>query len=414
MGALYYERKTCRMCLSEDLQMAMPLKPTPIGDKYLPPERGEESRELVPLDLLLCGQCGNMQTGAIIDPDVIYGHYLSRPSAVNPALSGAYKEYAESVVERYELSKDDLVVEMGSNDGAFLNFYKRLGIPILGIDPAQNLAAAAAKIGVETIATFFTEKVGGEIREKHGPASVFIANFVFANIDDLDDVVLGIRTLLAEDGVFICETNYRVDVFQKFLIETINHEHLTYYAVKSLQKYFARHAMELINVEHVPSKGGSLRFTVQHQGGPRAVDPSVQGHIDNEEALGLYDLGFYQAHIDKIESVKNELGQRLEEFKVQGKTFAGYGTSIGATILIYQLGFGEYLKFLVDDDPYRQGLVSPGFHIPVVSAQGLADEDPGYVLILAPLYAEPIMNKNQDYIDRAGHFINVWPEVKIY
>jgi hypothetical protein len=414
MGALYYERKTCRMCLSEDLQMAMPLNPTPIGDKYLPPEKGEESRDLVPLDLLLCGQCGNMQTGAIIDPEVIYGHYLSRPSAVNPTLTGAYKEYAESVVERNNLGKDDLVVEMGSNDGAFLNFYKGLGIPVLGVDPAQNLAAAATEIGVETIATFFSEKVGGEVREKHGPASVFIANFVFANIDDLDDVVKGIRALLADDGVFMCESNYRIDVFQKFLIETINHEHLTYFAVKPLQTFFARHEMELINVEHVPSKGGSLRFTVQHQGGSRAVDSSVKEHIDKEEALGLYDLAFYQGHIDKIESVKNELRQLMEEFKGQGKTFAGYGTSIGATILIYQLGLGEYLKFLVDDDPYRQGLVSPGYHIPVVSAQALADEKPEYVLILAPLYAEPIMNKNQDYIDRGGHFVNIWPEVKVY
>jgi len=414
MSPLYYKVEACRLCHSNNLELAMPLNPTPIGDKYLPPERKDETRETIPLDLFLCGDCGHLQTGAIIEPDLIYNHYLSRPAAVNSVLSDAYRQYGEHVMERYSPGAGDLVVEMGSNDGAFLNFFKEHGISVLGIDPAQNLAEAATNIGVDTIATFFSEEVAGSILEDKGQAAVFIANFVFANIDDVNDVVRGVHKVLAKDGVFMFETNNRVDIFQKFLIETINHEHASYFAVKPLRAFFARHEMELIDIEHMPSKGGSLRCTVQHAGGSHAVQPSVQDLIDKEEFLGVYSTAFYQGCADKIRSVREQLGTQAAAWREQGKTFAGYGTSIGATILIYQLGIGEYLDFLVDDDRYRQGLVSPGYHIPVVGPERLSIDKPDYVMILAPLYADPIMKKNQAYSDQGGHFINVWPEVVVY
>jgi hypothetical protein len=171
--------------------------------------------------------------------------------------------------------------------------------------------------------------------------------------------------------------------------------------------------MELIDVEHVPSKGGSLRCTVQHAQGLRSVDPSVAEFIAQEDELGIYDTAFYQPCRNQILSVRDELKSALCELKEQGHTFAGYGTSIGATILIYQLELGEYLQFLVDDDPYRQNLVSPGYHIPVVSPETLSQDKPSYTLILAPLYAEQIMAKNSGYADSGGHFIKIWPTVEI-
>ena len=413
MAEVYYNRSTCRLCLSDNLQLAMPLKPTPIGDKYLPPERREETRETIPLDLFLCRDCGHLQTGAVIYAEVIYTHYLSRPAAVNTVLSAAYRQYAESIVERYRPSKQDLIVEMGSNDGAFLSFFKERDLTVLGVDPAENLAAAASAAGIETKAALFSSEVSRQIRQERGPASIFIGNFVYANIDHVDDVTQGIRDLLAPHGVFMFETNYRVDVFQSDLVETINHEHLSYYAVKPLKAFFARHGMELINAERVPSKGGSIRCTVQLAGGPHQVSPAVEECICLEEELGLYGTDFYQSCADHIHSVREELTQLLGKLKAQGKRFAGYGTSIGATIYIYQLDLGEYLDFLVDDDPYRQNLVSPGYHIPVVSGQSLQDDKPDYVLILAPLYAEPIMKKNKAFTDQGGHFLVIWPEVSI-
>jgi SAM-dependent methyltransferase len=414
MSFTYYERKVCRLCHSEQMEMAMPLNPTPIGDRYLPEDRKEETRENIPLDLFLCADCGHLQVGAIINPNLIYDHYLSRPAAVNSVLSDAYRGYAQSIVERYQPGVESLIVEMGSNDGAFLNFFKERGIPVLGVDPAQNLAEVATKNGVPTITTFFAEAVAEDIVREHGNASVFIANFVFANIDDVDDVIKGVCKVLARDGVFMFETNSRVDIFQKFLIEAINHEHASYFAVKSLQTFLARHGLELINVEHMPAKGGALRYSAQFAGGPHAVQSAVEDYVRQEEELGVYTTEFYQECDGKIRSVREEMGGRLAAWKKEGKTFAGYGTSIGATILIYQLGLGTYLDFLVDDDPYRQNLVSPGFHIPVVSAEQLHEQRPDYVVILAPLYAESIMHKNKDYADKGGHFINIWPDMTVY
>ena len=413
MNELFYNRATCRLCLSHDLELAMSLVPMPVGDKYLPPERREETRETIPLDLYLCTVCGHLQTGAVVNPEVIYKHYLSRPAAVNPVLSDAYQIYAENILSQVRPVQESLMVEIGSNDGAFLNFFKSHGMSVLGVDPADNLAEAATKSGFETFPTFFTSEIAQNIRKERGPASVVIANFTYANIDDLNDVTQGILELLSPDGIFMFETNYRVDVFQKYLIETINHEHLSYFSVKSLKVFFSRHGMELIDVEHVPSKGGSIRCSVQLSGGKRAVSPTVETHIALEDSLDIYSIDFYTPCASHIHSIRDELLEVLGDIKAEGRTVAGYGTSIGATVFIYQLCLGEIIKFLVDDDPYRQNLVSPGYHIPVLASQAIYDQKADCVLILAPLYAERIMGKNRAYTDQGGQFITIWPKIEI-
>jgi hypothetical protein len=392
----------------------MDLIATPVGDKYLPEERSGETRDMIPLDLFLCSACGNLQTGAVINPEVIYTHYLSRPIAVNSVLSDSYQQYAEQVVERFGVKEGDLVVEMGSNDGAFLSFFKTRGANVLGVDPAQNLAEAATKSGVETLPTFFSSEIGEQISSERGKAKIIIANFVYANINNVIDVTNGVRNLLAPDGVFSFETNYRLDVFQKDLIETINHEHLTYYAVKPLRSFFDRLGMQLFDVERVPSKGGSIRCIAQFAGGPHPVSDSVEKLIELEEKEGVYGSGFYESCDSHIKSVRDDMQGLFSSINKPDTSIAGYGTSIGATILIYQLGLGEALDFLVDDDPYRQGLVSPGYHIPVKDPKTLIDQKTDHVLILAPLYAKQIIQKNQSYVDQGGHFVGVWPEAKVY
>ena len=413
MSELFYQRSTCRLCESGTLDLVMSLVATPVGDKYLPMDRCEETRETIPLELYQCGKCSQLQTGAVINSTAIYKHYLSRPVAVNPALSGAYREYAEGIISDVDPPDDGLIVELGSNDGTFLNFFKERGLSVLGVDPAENLATAATSMGIETLPTIFSAELAGRIKEERGAASVIICNFVYANIDDLDDVTEGIRDLLAPDGVFMFETNYRVDVFQKHLLEAINHEHLSYFGVMTLRDYFPRHGIELIDVARVPSKGGSIRCTVQMAGGRRTLSPEVQKHVALEKSLGVYEPDFYKPCAGHIQTAKEELGQILAQSKSQGKTFAGYGTAIGATVLTYQLGLGETIKFFVDDDPYRQNLVSPGYHIPVLGPEALCDQKPDYTLIMAPLYAEQIIAKNQAYLDQGGQFMAVWPKIEI-
>ena len=405
----YHVRDTCRLCGGDRLAEVLKLEPTPIPDKYLPEDRAAESTELIPLDLFLCEDCGNLQNGTVVDPERIYSHYLSRPAAVNPVLSSGYQEYAQRLLDRYDIGENDLVVEMGSNDGAFLSFFKQRGSTVLGVDPAKNLAEAAVKSGIETLPTFFSSEIGLQIREDRGPAKAVIANFVYANIDNVIDVTEGVRDLLAPDGIFSFETNYRLDVFEKDLIETINHEHLTYYAIKSLKVFFDRLGMELIEVERVPSKGGSIRCVVQLTAGPHKVSQSVDELIELEDRQGVYSAAFYESCANHLDRVRDAARELLAE---GGGPVAGYGTSIGATMLIYQLGLGASIDFLVDDDPYRQGLLSPGYHIPVKGPQALLKENASLALVLAPLYAQQIMEKNVAYRTQGGCFATIWPEVQ--
>ncbi len=414
MNQIYYNRSTCRLCESNNLTETLKLEPTPVGDKYLPVERSKENRQLVPLGLFLCKVCGHIQTGSVVYPDNIYVHYLSRPAAVNPVLSEAYRSYGEDIISRYKPNPENLIVEIGSNDGAFLKFFKDNGFPVIGIDPAANLAESASQIGINTLPTFFTYEISQDIKKKYGLASVFIANFVYANIDNIIDATQGIRNLLDKEGVFIFETNYRLDVFQKDLIETINHEHLSYFSIAPLQKFFDDQGMELIEVQRVPSKGGSIRCTVQLSGGSRKVDKSVQDLISIEHKTEMYSSDFYTKCGNHIKSVREDMKPILDEITEYGYTLAGYGTSIGATILIYQLGLGKVMSFLVDDDPYRQNLVSPGYNLPVLSSKSIYDNNPEYVAILAPLYAKQIMSNNERYLRQKGKFLNVWPNVNVY
>ena len=413
MNDLYKEKKTCRLCNSEDLKQVMFLDPSPVGDKYLPEKYKEETRETIPLYHNLCCTCEHLQTGTVVNPNEVFKHYLSRPTAVNQVLSNAYEEYAEGILRDINPGHDDLITEIGSGDGAFLNFFKEKGFSVLGIDPAVNLAKSATELGIQTIPTFFDRDVAQKIRNEHGEALVIVTNFTLASMDDLNDVIKGIQELLSPNGVFMFETQYRVDTFQKLLLETINNEQNSIFSVKPLNTYFSRKGLELINVQHVQSKGGSIRCTVQKAGGKREIASTVQDHIDLENRLDISNSDFFKPCILRIKEVRDEMAQFIKKTKLNGETIAGYGTSIGATNLTYQLGLGEGIKYFVDDDPYRQNLFSPGYNIPVLPTEILLEKKPDYVLIMAPLYADQIIRKNQEYIDCGGRFMEIWPNVRL-
>ena len=413
MNKIHYKRLNCRLCESTDLELTLNLKPTPIGDRYLAIKEPEINSLLVPLDLYLCDSCGHLQTGSIIDPKQIYLHYLSRPAAINKNLSESYSQYCHQILRLYNPTPKRLILEIGSNDGTFLKFFKERGFNVVGVDPATNLSESASIIGIPTIPKFFNEQLAHEIKNSHGKASVMIANFVYGNIDNIIDTTRGIRNLLSDDGIFIFETNYRLDVFEKHLIESINNEHLSYFSVAPLKTFFNSQGLQLINVARVSSKGGSIRCTVQLDGGPRKVNKNVEDLIALEHASGLYNKRFYNSCSSNIDSVKNKLHQILELDLKKDLSLAGYGTSIGATTLIYQLDLGDIISFLVDDDPYRQNLFSPGYNIPVLSPTAIKVNKPEYVAILAPLYAKNIINKNIRFLTEGGKFIKVWPSVDV-
>lgn len=405
-------RDSCRLCGASDLEVALSLAPTPIGDAYVPRQRLGEVQECFPLDVYLCRRCGHSQLLDVIDPTVLYADYIYVTSS-SLGLVEHFESYANHVLARVNPPMGALVVDIGSNDGTLLRFFQQRGMHVLGVDPAREIAIRVGQSGIETLPDFFTADLGRKIRRERGPAAVVTANNVLANCDDLDDMIDGIHALLAPDGVFVFEVFYLVDLMQNVVFDFIYHEHLDYHTVKPLAAFFQRHGMELVDIERVSTKGGSLRGIVQVAGGPRSVSASIGTLLALEKDLAIHSVETFRAFSVQINGVRDRLLRLLRDLKEQGKMIAGYGASCSVTTLMYHFQLFDLLDFVVDDNPAKQGLSTPGCHIPVFSPQLLYERRPDYVVILAWRYFEPIIRQHREFLAQGGHFIVPLPQVEV-
>lgn len=405
-------RTNCRMCGSSNLTLVYQLAPTPIGDAYVTTDQLNISQESYPIDMFLCSDCGLAQLLDIIAPEVLYSNYIYMTSS-SSEMQEHFPKYANQVIESIKPAPGALIVDIGSNDGTLLRQFKNHGLHVLGVEPAHEIAQTATENGVNTIPGFFTPALALQIKQEYGPASIITANNVFANVDDLISLTEGIRSLLAPNGVFVFESFYLADVIENMVFDFIYHEHLSAFSVAPVQCFFQHMGMQLIDVQRIPTKGGSLRYTIQLTGGPRAVSLSVASMLNFEESFGLYHPETFKAFLIKIDGLKQLTMSHLKKLKNEGKTIAGYGASITGTTLIYHFGIGQYLDYLIDDNPAKQGRFSPGLHIPVYHPQLLYERKPDYVVILAWRYADAIIQKHIEFIKQGGKFIVPVPEFKI-
>lgn len=409
-----HRRDTCRLCGGTDLTEVLSLAPTPPANAFVPADRLGERQETFPLDVFFCESCGHVQLLDVVDPRVLFESYVY-VSGTSPVFVKHFEDYAAFVVDAYQPDPKRLVIDIGSNDGTLLRFFKNRGYPVQGVDPAKDIARQATANGIDTVADFFTPALARQIRAEKGPACVVTANNVFAHADDLTGIVAGVRELLADDGVFVFEVSYLLDVYTDTLFDTIYHEHVAYHSVKPLKTFFAANGMELITARRVGSHGGSLRGVAQLVGGRREAEQSVDALIALEADLGLDKSATLKAFGAKIDVVKNRLTSELKRIKAEGKTIAGFGAPAKATTLMYHFGIGpDVVDFIVDDSPLKQGLFTPGLHVPVVPSSALYERKPDYVVILAWNFARPIMEKHAAYAEAGGHFIVPLPQVEIY
>jgi SAM-dependent methyltransferase len=405
----YYRLDRCLLCGSKELDCALPLAPSAIGNDYSTTPDCEQ--ELYSLRLFLCRACGNVQIEDVVDPELLFRTYAYSSSS-SLGLVAHFRRSAANILVSVHPPKGSLVVDIGSNDGALLRAFRGEGMRVLGVDPAVAIARTATAAGVETVPEFFTSKLARDLRDRHGPAAIITANNVFAHSDQLADMADGIRALLAPDGVFVFEVSYLVDIVQKMLFDTVYHEHLCYHAVQPLAAFFARHRLRLVDVERIPTKGGSIRGTVRHVGSTHVVRPAVAVLTSLELELGLDKVDTYRAYADRIAVAKNELLTLLGRLRAEGKTIAGYGASPTVTTLLFQFDLGDKLDFLVDDNPAKQGTFSPGHKIPVFAPHALSERTVDYVVILAWNYAEPIIARQAEFVDRGGRFIVPLPSLR--
>ena len=389
------------------------LAQTPLANAFVTSEALQKEQSLYPLDLFFCASCGHVQLLDVIDPVMLYEHYVY-VSGTSLVFVRHFKEYADYVIGRFQLPTDALVVDIGANDGTLLKFFRESGRRVLGVDPAREIAERTSAAGIPIVNDFFTPALADSIRAEHGAADVISANNVIAHIDDLASVMEGVRRLLAPDGIFTYEVSYLADMVEKTLFDMIYHEHLDYHSVKPLISFFAQCGFEMIEATRVDTHGGSLRGILQHKGGPRRVGASVAELLALEEKLGLNKPETFKAFSNHIENVKTELVGLLRSLKAEGKRIAGFGAPAKTTTLMYHFGFEPgMVDFIVDDSPLKQGHYTPGMHIPVLPATALEERQPDFAVILAWNFAESIMAKHAAFREAGGKFIIPLPTVRV-
>ncbi|MFH0907584.1 MAG: class I SAM-dependent methyltransferase [bacterium] len=412
-AALCRRRQTCRLCGGRRLTEVLKLAPTPPANAFVPKEDLAKPQPKFPLDIFFCEDCFHLQMLDVVDPRVLFENYVY-VSGTSPSFVAHFEAYAKDVMSRFHVPAGSFVLDIGSNDGTLLRFFKQAGMRVLGVDPAKKIAEEATRNGIETLAAFFAPALADRIRAQHGPAHVVAANNVFAHIDDLHSVVEGVRALLAPEGVYVFEVSYLVDVYEKTLFDTIYHEHLAYHSVKPLITFFKANGMELIEAQRVSSHGGSLRGMAQLKGGPHKVGASVAAAVAREEQLGLDTAATFKTFGANIDRLRNDVNKLLSALKKEGKAIAGFGAPAKLTTLMHHFQIGpEFVDYVIDDSPLKQGLYTPGYHIPVVPPATLYERKPDYVVILAWNFAEPIMKKHKAYTDAGGQFIVPIPELRV-
>jgi novobiocin biosynthesis protein NovU/D-mycarose 3-C-methyltransferase len=404
-------RTTCRICDSAALDTFLDLGATPLANALVPPEHAADVEARYPLAIARCRRCGLVQLTVVVDPAVMFGNYLYASSASAPLLSH-FDQYAGEVAERFA-SSGSFVAEIGSNDGVLLRPLARRGVRVLGIEPATNIAATANASGLRTWNDFFSADVARRARAELGAAKAVLANNVLAHIDDLSDVLAGLDALLDADGVFVAEVPYLRDLIEHVEYDTIYHEHLSYFSLSPLDRLFERIGMELFDVHHLPIHGGSVRiFAGRHGAHPKTAELGAMR--DAESRAGLGEPATYRAFADRVVESRAALRELIRRERQAGRRIAGLGaTAKGNTLLNYcALGPAE-IAYIGDSTPIKQGLLTPGMHIPVVAEELLKSDRPDRILLLAWNYADAIVPRYRDYLETGGRFIHPIPLARL-
>lgn len=390
----------CRLCDSKDLDLIYSFTPTPPGDQYVTKEKLDIEQDCYPLDLLVCRGCGAVQLADTVDPALIYTDYTYTTS-ISVGLDAHFARYADDVIKRVSPGLGGYVLDIGSNDGTMLKAFKARGYNVMGIDPAFAIAHRATMNGIPTQCGYLSVPMASSFRDNHGPASIITANHVMANVADLHDFIEGVKTLLAPDGTFVFETGYWPSIMRNRLIDTIEHEHIHYFAVAPLVDFFWRHELALVHVDEQPTKGGSIRGYVRHR--PAVPDVSVRDLLVAHTMETLLILSEWARGLDSLRSQLRVVIDR----KPKKERWLGYGAAVGSTLLLHHFGFGEALSELWDDNTSRHGLYSPGYHLPVVAPNS---SSPDRIVLLAWRYAERIMAAHSEH---AGKWLIPLPEVRV-
>ena len=399
----------CRICDGANLVKILDLGIMPPANSFLKKEDLSKPEKKFPLVVYFCENCFLLQLLDVVSPEILFANYDYMTSASQPLVSHFIK-MADELLETFSVKKDDLVLEIGGNDGALLKSIKDR-CRVLNVDPASNIAAISRENGVETFNSFFGSSTGSEILNKYGEARLVIANNVMAHIDDIRDVFHGIKTLIGDKGIFVFEVHWVGNLITEGGFDQIYHEHLCYHSLHDL-KYLAESlGLKVFDVKTVPIHGESMRVFVSKN---MQVESSVENFLDREKSLRLTKKEVFVEFARKVQNGKRILHELLSQIRKEGKRIAGYGAPAkGNTLLNYYEITPELVSYLTDTTPLKQNMYAPGTKIPVVSPDFALKDPPDYFLLLAWNYAEAILRKEDALRKKGIKFIIPVPEPKI-
>jgi len=402
----------CRGCGGGRVPLVLSLGKTPLANALLAADELGAEEATYPLDLVFCEDCTLVQITETVPPARLFSEYAYFSSFSDTMLRHA-AALAEQVIAARRLGPDSLVAEVASNDGYLLQYYRRAGVPVLGIEPAANIARVAEERGIRTVVDFFGETLARTLRERGDRADVIHANNVLAHVPDLPGFARGLAALLKEDGVAIIEVPYVKDLIDHREFDTIYHEHLSYFSLTALDRLFAAHGLALQDVERMPIHGGSLRVTAGLAGGPGA-SPAVERLLREEDQWGVTRLEFYERFADAVGELKTSLVSLLSDLRSRGKRLAAYGAAAKGSTLLNCFGIGrDFLEYAVDRSPHKQGRYMPGVHLLIDAPARLLRDRPDFVLLLTWNFAEEILEQQSEFRRAGGRFIIPVPDVQI-
>jgi C-methyltransferase C-terminal domain/Putative zinc binding domain/Methyltransferase domain len=408
------KKACCRFCGSSLVHTFVDLGMSPLCESYLSAEQLNQMEPFYPLHVYVCEQCFLVQLQEYVSAEHIFAEYAYFSSYSESWLRHA-QAYTEMIVERFKIGPQSQVVELASNDGYLLQYFVERGIPALGIEPAANVAQTAIEKGIPTIVKFFGEKAAQEISSERGKADLIIGNNVLAQVPDLNDFVAGMKILLKLAGVITVEFPHLMKLVADNQFDTIYHEHFSYFSFTTVEKVFAAHGLTLFDAEELPTHGGSLRIYARHaEDGAGPITERAINLRSVEDAAGVSSLAYYFSFAEKVKETKRKLLEFLIKAKRSGKSIAGYGAAgKGNTLLNYCGIRTDFLDYVVDRNPYKQGKFLPGTHIPIFHPDKIRETKPDYLYIGPWNLKEEIMQQQAYVREWGAQFVVPIPEVVV-
>jgi SAM-dependent methyltransferase len=404
----------CRFCGHPLRQSFVDLGLSPLANSYVEPEALQRMEPFFPLHVWVCEHCLLVQLPETESPEAIFSDYAYFSSYSTSWLRHA-ESYVAAMVERFGFDRESQIVEIASNDGYLLQYFQQRGIPVLGIEPAGNVAQAAQERGIRTLVKFFNTKTAGELVDEGLEADLLLGNNVLAHVPGLNDFVEGLKIALKPGGVVTMEFPHLMRLMVENQFDTIYHEHFSYFSLRTVLDVFTVRGLTLFDVEELPTHGGSIRIYARHaEDESKPVQPRVTELLDRERAAGFDDLDHYLSFGEQVRETKRKLLRFLVRLKNDGKSIAGYGAPAKGNTLLNYCGVGtDFIDYTVDRSPHKQGRYLPGTRIPIYAPEHISKTRPDYVLILPWNLKEEIIEQMTDLKSWGGQFFVAIPEVTV-